>query len=215
MNPLTKGQIPMTEQRNLEVAWRPVAELVPYARNARTHSESQVAQLAASIEQFGWTNPVLIAEDGGIIAGHGRVMAAKLLGLASVPTIVLAHLTPEQRRAYVLADNQLALRAGWDEAMLAQELLELQDAGFELDVIGFTEDELAKLLAPPDLEELGGGEGEDTSGSESRYLEWPDHRVPMTQDELAGLQAAYTRHVEVHGTEFGFVAYLLRQARGA
>ena len=100
--------------RASEVPTRKVAELVPYARNSRTHSEAQVAQIAASIREFGFTNPDLVDAKGEIIAGHGRVMAAKLLGLAEVPVLVLDHLTDAQRRAYVIADNKLALNAGWD-----------------------------------------------------------------------------------------------------
>lgn len=130
----------------LKVAYRPIEELIPYARNSRTHSDAQVAQIAASIREFGWTNPVLVDGERGIIAGHGRVMAARKLGLDEVPTIELAHLTDTQRRAYVLADNQLALNAGWDEALLAVELKELADAGFDLPVVGFADDDIARLL---------------------------------------------------------------------
>ena len=121
--------------------------LIPYARNSRSHSESQVAQIAGSIREFGFTNPVLIDADNGIIAGHGRVMAAGVLGLASVPCIRLAHLTETQKRAYIIADNKLALNAGWDEEMLALELGELKDEDFDLSLIGFGEDELADIMA--------------------------------------------------------------------
>ena len=121
--------------------------LIPYARNSRSHSESQVAQIAGSIREFGFTNPVLIDADNGIIAGHGRVMAAGLLGLASVPCIRLAHLTDTQKRAYIIADNKLALNAGWDEEMLALELGELKDEDFDLSLIGFDETELGDLMA--------------------------------------------------------------------
>jgi DNA modification methylase len=124
-------------------------DLIPYARNARTHSDAQVAQIAASIREFGFTNPVLTDGNNGIIAGHGRVLAARKLGLAEVPVIELAHLTPAQRRAYVLADNRLALNAGWDEDLLRLELAELQDLGFDLGLTGFDEDEIAGFLADP------------------------------------------------------------------
>ena len=126
---------------------RRCAALIPYARNARTHSDQQVAQIAASIREFGFTNPVLIDEEDGIIAGHGRVLAAHLLGLDEVPCIVLAHLTPAQRRAYVLADNKLALNAGWDIEMLSLEIGELGEAGFDLSLTGFDEFELGELFA--------------------------------------------------------------------
>src|SRR5260370_11072837 len=126
---------------------RRCAALIPYARNARTHSDQQVAQIATSIREFGFTNPVLIDQEDGIIAGHGRVLAAHLLGLDEVPCIVLAHLTPTQRRAYVLADNKLALNAGWDLEMLSLEIGELGDAGFDLSLTGFDEFELGELFA--------------------------------------------------------------------
>lgn len=130
----------------------PVSRLVAFERNARTHSEEQVAQIAASIQEFGFTNPILAGSDGEIIAGHGRLMAAKELGLSEVPVVVLDHLTPEQRRAYVIADNQLALNAGWDEELLRAELADLAGLGFDLSLVGFSEEELAELM--PEVEEL-------------------------------------------------------------
>lgn len=122
-----------------------VANLVPYARNSRTHSAEQVAQIAASIREFGFTNPVLIDERNGIIAGHGRVLAAQKLGLDEVPAIQLSGLTDHQKKAYVIADNKLALNAGWDDEMLRVEFQELQEAGFDLELTGFTLDEIAGL----------------------------------------------------------------------
>lgn len=121
--------------------------LIPYARNSRTHSPEQVAQIAASIREFGFTNPVLIDADGGIIAGHGRVMGARHLGLAEVPCIRLGHLTEAQRRAYVIADNKLALNAGWDEKMLALEFKDLQAMDFDLALTGFELPDIDALLA--------------------------------------------------------------------
>ena len=132
---------------DLAIAWRPLGELIPYARNPRTHSDAQVAQIAASIREFGWTNPVLVDGANGIIAGHGRVLAARKLGLERVPVIELAHMSEAQKRAYVLADNQLALNAGWDEALLRLELADLSELGFDLGLIGFAEGELERLLA--------------------------------------------------------------------
>lgn len=134
-----------------------VSRLIPYERNARVHSDEQVGQVAASIEQFGFTNPILVASDDGIIAGHCRLAAAKSLGLAQVPVIVLDHLTPAQRRAYTLADNKLALNASWDEELLARELAELQAEEFDLAVIGFSDDELAGLLDDEGLADAGEG----------------------------------------------------------
>ncbi len=131
----------------LEIAWRQPGELIPYARNPRTHSDAQVAQIAASIREFGWTNPVLVDGASGIIAGHGRVLAARKLGRERVPVIELAHMNEAQKRAYVLADNQLALNAGWDEALLRLELADLSELGFDLGLIGFAGGELERLLA--------------------------------------------------------------------
>jgi len=125
----------------------PTAKLLPYARNARTHSEDQVAQIAASIAEFGFTNPILAGSDGIIVAGHGRLAAAQKLGLKIVPVVVLDHLTATQRRALVIADNRIAENAGWDEAMLRIELESLQLEGFDLDITGFDADALAELIA--------------------------------------------------------------------
>jgi DNA modification methylase len=125
----------------------PTEKLIPYARNARQHSDAQVAQIAASIAEFGFTNPILAGSDGVIVAGHGRLAAAQKLGLNTVPVVVLDHLTPTQRRALVLADNRIAENATWDEDLLRVELADLQDAGFDLDITGFDADALAELMA--------------------------------------------------------------------
>jgi DNA modification methylase len=130
------------------VEWLDTATLIPYAKNSRTHSEAQVAQIAGSIKEFGFNNPVLIDEENGIIAGHGRVMAAQKLGLQAVPCIRLAHLSETQRKAYVIADNRLALNAGWDDQMLTVELQELNAESFDLSLLGFEADELNALLNP-------------------------------------------------------------------
>lgn len=124
-----------------------LGQLKPYDKNARTHSEAQVAQIAASIVEFGFTAPLLVSSDGGILAGHGRASAAKKLCLESVPVVVLDHLTPTQRRAYILADNRLAEAAGWNEELLASELAGLSSLGFDLALTGFSDDELAELLS--------------------------------------------------------------------
>lgn len=131
-----------------------VEKLIPYVRNSRTHSDAQVAQIAASIKEFGWTNPILVDGENGIIAGHGRLLAARKLGAKDVPVIELAHLTESQKRAYVIADNQLAMNAGWDTAMLTLELADLKDSDFDLDLIGFDAKELEKLLEPEQVEGL-------------------------------------------------------------
>lgn len=130
-----------------KVERRKVSDLVPYARNARTHSPEQVDQIAASIREWGWTTPVLIDESGGIIAGHGRVLAAQKLGIAEVPTMTATGWTEAQKKAYILADNKLALNAGWDTELLKVELSDLKELDFDLPLIGFGDDELAALLA--------------------------------------------------------------------
>ena len=123
-----------------------INDLIPYIRNARTHSESQIAQIAASIKEFGFLSPILIAEDNTILAGHGRLAAARKLGLKQVPCVKESHLTETQRRAYIIADNKLSLNAGWDEDMLEIELSELQGADFDLDLLGFDESELVSIF---------------------------------------------------------------------
>lgn len=131
--------------RKLE--WRNIGEIIPYARNSRTHSEEQVAQIAASIKEFGWTNPVLIDEENGIIAGHGRLAAARKLGHTQIPVIELTGLSEAQKRAYVIADNKLALNAGWDTEMLVNELRDLEGMDIDLALTGFSADELNDMLA--------------------------------------------------------------------
>jgi ParB-like chromosome segregation protein Spo0J len=130
----------------------PVDRLRPYERNPRTHSDAQVDQIAASMVEFGWTSPVLVDEQGGILAGHGRLLAARKLGLAEVPVIRFEHLSETQKRAYLIADNQLALQAGWSEELLAAELAWLRDEHFDLDRVGFDATELERLLALADGE---------------------------------------------------------------
>src|SRR6202030_3874782 len=133
--------------RQLVVMWRNIEALIPYARNARTHSDAQIAQIAGSIREFGFTNPVLIDEKGGIIAGHGRVLGARQLDMTQVPTITLTGLSEAQRRAYVIADNKLALNAGWDPELLRLELGELKLSGFDLSLTGFGDLELKDIMA--------------------------------------------------------------------
>ena len=126
--------------------------LIPHARNARTHSEEQVAQIAGSIAEFGFVNPVLVGDDGVMVAGHGRVLAARKLGLTEAPVIVLSHLTPTQRRALMIADNQIATNAGWNDEMLAAELASLKEEAFDLELLGFDDAEIDRLLAGTDDE---------------------------------------------------------------
>jgi ParB-like chromosome segregation protein Spo0J len=129
----------------LEIKYKKINELTAYAKNSRTHSDSQIEQLVASLKEFGFTNPILIDDKNGIVAGHGRIKAAQVLGMETVPTIKLGNLTDEQRRAYIIADNKLALNAGWDNDLLSFELQDLQDAGFDLSLTGFTDAEIEAL----------------------------------------------------------------------
>jgi hypothetical protein len=162
---------------DLAIEYLPIGSLTPYARNARTHSPDQVDQVAASITEFGWTNPVLIDETGGIIAGHGCVMAAQKLGIDPVPCIRLAHLTDVQRRAYILADNKLALNAEWDEALLESELENLTDDGFDITIAGF--DAM--------IDDIQTGDGEvkrvQTSHVSDRF--WISIRGPLPKQAIA------------------------------
>jgi hypothetical protein len=148
----------------MNVETRPVDRLIPYVRNARTHSEDQVAQIAASIAEFGFVNPVLIGADDVIVAGHGRVLAAKRLGLSEVPVIVLDHLSEAQRRALVIADNRIAENAGWDEAMLRAEFAALREDAFDLGVLGFSDDELLRIIESAEFSSPA-DDGADDSGT--------------------------------------------------
>ena len=156
-----------------QIEMLPTAQLAPYARNSRTHSDEQVAQIAASMREFGFTNPVLVDEAGGIIAGHGRVMAAKSLGLPAVPCIRLAHLSEAQKRAYVIADNKLALNAGWDEDMLRLELADLKAADFDLGLLGFNADELVDLLADDEDDQGGLTDPDDAPEAQAQATSQP------------------------------------------
>ena len=138
----------------MKITQKKVTELIPYVKNSRTHSDEQVAQIAASIKEFGWTNPILVDGSNGIIAGHGRLMAARKLGYTEVPTIELADLTETQKKAYIIADNRLALNAGWDNEMLTIELNDLLADGFALEILGFDPKELDALLEPEMVEGL-------------------------------------------------------------
>jgi DNA modification methylase len=141
-------------EHQLQIRHVDIKTLIPYARNSRTHSEAQVAQIAASIKEFGWTNPILVDGENGVIAGHGRLLAARKLGAVEVPVIELSHLTAAQKRAYVIADNQLAMNAGWDTSMLTLELADLQEDEYDLDLLGFDPKELTKLLEPEQVDGL-------------------------------------------------------------
>lgn len=175
------------KQTPLNIVYRPVDKLVPYARNARTHSEPQVSQIAGSIKEFGFTNPVLIDESGGIIAGHGRVLAARKLDMTEVPTITLTGLTETQRRAYILADNRLALNAGWDAELLSVELQALVEDNFDATMLGFEQNEVENLLAAFRAPVEGEEDAEPWDGMPSFGTEPRAHRsiIVHCQDEAA------------------------------
>ncbi len=167
---------------NLNIVYQETNKLTPYARNSRTHSDEQVAQICASIKEFGWTNPILIDEEDGIIAGHGRLMAAQRLKEQQVPTIRLEGLTKAQKKAYVIADNKLALNAGWNEEMLAIELEDLDGMDYDLSLLGFTDEELNNIIQQDDEDGLTDDdevpEVEENSISQKGYV-WllGEHRV--------------------------------------
>ena len=192
-----------------------IGDLVPWARNARTHSKKQVRQIADSIRTFGFTNPVLLRSDGTILAGHGRVMAAELLDLGEVPTITLGHLTDAQARAYIIADNKLALNAGWDYQMLATEIERLESEGFETELLGFDEEELRLIVEEPDedTEGLEKGSEEGNTGADTFWLKISEKKIPMTQDEHDMMFRAISEYVDEAGTEHGFANWLLEKAK--
>jgi ParB-like chromosome segregation protein Spo0J len=170
---MTDKAAPITVAMAKRIEMWPLDRLVPYARNSRVHSSEQVAQVAASIVEFGFTNPVLVDSNDGIVAGHGRLAAARELGLAEVPVVVLDHLSDRQKRAYVIADNKLALNASWDVDMLAMEVDALREEDFNLDLLGFSEDELKGLAEDgwaTDIEEAVEKHGENTDGIEGKIV---------------------------------------------
>ena len=162
---------PFTPAMARRIELWPLDRLKPYAKNARTHSDAQVAQIASSIVEYGFTAPLLVSGDGGILAGHGRLAAAQKLALDVVPVVVLDHLTPTQRRAYILADNQLTLQGGWNEELLAAELAELSAAGFDLALTGFSDKEIDDLLGDADP-------GDETNPPICGFTEDADEDIP-------------------------------------
>jgi ParB-like chromosome segregation protein Spo0J len=198
----------------------PVRDLIPYAENSRLHSDRQIDLLASSIKEFGFTNPVLIDGERGIIAGHGRVLAAKKLGLREVPTLELAYLSPAQRRAYVIADNRLAeVGSSWDTDQLAQQLGILQEEGFDLDVVGYDQDALDRLLGEGALPPLQDGVTDQGSGEEDPdladtklvlgpyrieigredFLAWQEEMRAKVGFEKDSIQAEILRRLDLRG----------------
>ncbi|EFO1177252.1 nuclease, partial [Escherichia coli] len=183
----------------------PVGKLLRYAKNSRTHSDEQVEQLVNSIREFGFTNPVLIDEKNELIAGHGRLAAAEILEMDKVPAIRLSNLSEKQKKAYRIADNKLALNAGWDMQLLAEEVKELMDDDFDIDLLGFNDAELDEMLSDEQPRE------EDDNSSpvvQIKYLAIDKERIPATDMEIALLLDVYRQYHDAHETHEGFVQYL-------
>ena len=202
----------MAEQ--ILVIFKNISELNGYERNTRTHSEEQIEQIAASIQEYGWTNPVLIDEDGVIIAGHGRCAAAESLALEQVPTITLTGLTDQQKRAYRIADNKLPLNAGWDEELLKMELDLLNEEGANLSFIGFSDDELSALLTGESVT-IDFDDDEDTPGVDIDYMTFCRKRIPLSDIEASALMSRLESFVEKNGSLFGLVTQLLTEGADA
>lgn len=189
----------------LKIEYLPVGKLIRYAKNSRTHSDEQVEQLVNSIREFGFTNPVLIDEKNELIAGHGRLAAAEILEMDKVPAIRLSNLSEKQKKAYRIADNKLALNAGWDMQLLAEEVKELMDDDFDIDLLGFNDAELDEMLSDEQPQE------EDDNSSpvvQIKYLSIDKERIPATDMEIALLLDVYRQYHDANETHEGFVQYL-------
>ncbi|EMO9273949.1 ParB N-terminal domain-containing protein [Escherichia coli] len=189
----------------LKIEYLPVGKLLRYAKNSRTHSDEQVEQLVNSIREFGFTNPVLIDEKNELIAGHGRLAAAEILEMDKVPAIRLSNLSEKHKKAYRIADNKLALNAGWDMQLLAEEVKELMDDDFDIDLLGFNDAELDEMLSDEQPQE------EDDNSSpvvQIKYLAIDKERIPATDMEIALLLDVYRQYHDAHETHEGFVQYL-------
>ncbi|XJB52514.1 ParB/Srx family N-terminal domain-containing protein (plasmid) [Escherichia coli] len=189
----------------LKIEYLPVGKLLRYAKNSRTHSDEQVEQLVNSIREFGFTNPVLIDEKNELIAGHGRLAAAEILEMDKVPAIRLSNLSEKQKKAYRIADNKLALNAGWDMQLLTEEVKELMDDDFDIDLLGFNDAELDEMLSDEQPQE------EDDNSSpvvQIKYLAIDKERIPATDMEIALLLDVYRQYHDAHETHEGFVQYL-------
>jgi hypothetical protein len=192
----------MKKQQPSKIEQIELGKLIPYAKNSRTHDDAQVAQIAASIREFGFNNPVLIGQDNDIIAGHGRVLAARKLELESVPCLRLGHLTENQKKAYVIADNRIALNAGWDEQMLAIELAELREASFDLDLTGFDAESIEKFLNPdePEMAEVNFG-GKTMAEYKDKYDESIIRQIILVYpvEEFNAVIEAMGKYADQHG----------------
>lgn len=187
---------------------RLVAELIPYARNSRTHTDEQIDLVANLIRKFGWTTPILIDEDGGIIAGHCRALAAQKIGIVDVPVMTARGWTEAEKRAYVIADNQSALAADWDKDLLKVEIMDLADLEFDINLLGFEPADLSGILddgVAINSEEDGASA---SGGADGEFLKWEKQRIPLTGDEITALDALVSRYVETFGLAHGFARWL-------
>ena len=189
----------------IAIVYRDLSALIPYARNSRTHSDEQVAQIAASIREFGWTSPILVDGDNGVIAGHGRLLAARKLEMTKVPVIELHGLSDVQKRAYVIADNKLALNAGWDNEVLRLELEGLIEEGFDVSVAGFTMEEIVALDDLGDAADLEQLEGATEGDTKAMKMTFGKNEIPLTEREFSLLEGAMNRHVEIFGMKNGLI----------
>ncbi|HBW3346598.1 ParB/Srx family N-terminal domain-containing protein [Klebsiella pneumoniae] len=196
-----------------QIIFKPISAIAGYTKNARTHSAEQIAEIAASITEFGWTNPLLVDEGGELIAGHGRIAAAEMLGFEEVPVIVLAGLSEAQKKAYRLADNKIPLNAGWDDELLKVELQSLEAEGFNTELTGFNESELSDLLN--DEMEIPFDTDEDNPGVDIDYLTFCRKRIPLSETESADLLRRLENFIEENGSLFGFVSHLLTGGENA
>ena len=169
---------------------RPLAALVPYARNARTHSDEQIAQIAASITEWGWTMPILVDEGGMIIAGHGRVLAAARLGIGEVPVMIARGWSDAQKRAYVLADNKLTLNAGWDEGLMRLEMSDLAGMGFDIPLMGFDAEEIASFGIGIDATDMPALSDADRSSFRQMTFTLHESQIPAVLEAIARAKAA-------------------------
>lgn len=193
----------------------PLSDLIPYVNNSRTHSEAQIAQIAGSMREFGWLQPIVTDGKQGILAGHGRVLAARLLGWVSCPTIDGSHLSPAQRKAYVIADNKLAENAGWDKDMLALEFESLREFDFDLELTGFGIDEIESLAGDGDRVSLNAGGDESNSGTSVDQLRWGKQKVELSDEERSRLDDALTQYLDAYGGTSGFTTWLIEGSADA
>lgn len=191
----------MSETLNPAMAKRievwPIEKIVPYEKNARTHNDEQVGQIASSILEFGFVNPILVDIDDGIIAGHGRLLAAKSMDLKEVPVVVLDHLSPTQRKAYVIADNKIALNAGWDIDLLNSEIEGLGSVDFDTSLLGFSEDELEGLAEDGWVSDI------DSLGKQDENVEGINSKITIRVDQTfkEEIQDAVTKYCDEHDIE--------------